>query len=91
MGIPITEMEFERIMNMLRAYEWILLEKKVIDRKLEMVVEKHLKTTEEPIKETILTRAKNALHTFGWKVVEESTKENIIKIKAEKTLGAEIP
>ncbi|MBA7496729.1 hypothetical protein ES702_07338 [subsurface metagenome] len=90
MAIPVQEMEFERIMNMLRPFDWVLQEKKVTNSKLEMTVKRAFEPKEEPIKETILSRAKNPLRMMGWEVGRESYIPGFIILNASKDLSPEL-
>lgn len=90
MALPVQEMEFERIMNMLRPFDWVLEEKKILNGKLELTVRRGFEAKEILIKDTILARAKNPLRMMGWEVVQESQTEKFLLIKARKELGAEL-
>lgn len=90
MTLPVQEMEFERIMNMLRPFDWVLEEKKILGGTLEMTIKRAFSDKEIPLKETILVRAKNPLRLMGWEVVQESIISGFIILKARKDLGVEM-
>jgi len=57
----------------------------------QITLEKDLSQLEEKIRETFWVRVRDVLNMFGWKILEETTDENLLALRAEKsTLGGDV-
>ena len=90
MSVPVAEMEFERMMNLLRPFAWDLVSKKSEADRLELTIRKQFTVNEMLVRETTLNRAKNPLKAFGWEVVSEQVADTVFTLTARKTLSPEL-
>lgn len=89
MGLPLIELEVERMVELSKMWGWALVSKRVIDQLIEIVLVKVLQRHEEETRDAFWMHVRNVFNTFQWKILEETTEENTLTIRAEKGVISE--
>lgn len=86
MAMTLLDVEVDRMMLLVKNFGWELVEKKDFDQKVQVTLEKDLDQLEEKVRQAFWIRARDVLNMFDWKVLEETTDENLLTIRAEKDI-----
>ena len=89
MSLALVELEVERIVQLSKMWGWELVSKRVMDQIVEIVLVKMLQRSEEESRDIFWMYARNILGTFLWKILEESTEENTLTVRAVKEVVPE--
>jgi len=84
MAMILLDIEVDRMMLLVKNIGWELVEKKVLNQKVQVTLEKDLSQLEEKVREAFWIRVRDVLNMFSWKILEETTEENVLTIRAEK-------
>ena len=82
------EVEVERIENLVRQWGWELVSKRTLEERIEALWQKLLPRVEEETREIFWMHIRNVLTTFDWRILEETTEENLLSVRAEKAIVA---
>lgn len=84
MAMTLLDIEVDRMILLVKNFGWELVEKRAFDQKVQVTLEKDLNQLEEKVRETFWIRVRDVLHMFSWKILEETTEENVLTVRAEK-------
>lgn len=87
MNLQMTEIDISRIQLLTKNFGWELVEKKVLENEVQIVLEKELQQIEEGIRDVFWVRLREVLQMFGWDILEETTEDNLLSTRAKKALG----